>query len=417
MLFLVPAPLSDAECAANRKRAMAKVVLQSRKRKAEREVAAAQEDMTALFRRVMSEPTIMQCLLHWLDFRALVTLVAFTDRNLRLRYATHNPGKHIKIPRTRSITADDRAKIREDTVKKLAAESCAFDWPRRIREHMGLRYKTYMAPTPHVNTLRLYLNDVIGAKRMPSRTTSSFRCHYCQHNRSFIVKKNISCLVNKQLSPLNCCSTCFIERDAGFRYGWSGYFKFNCHYHVRDVVRIAMCEMILRSVRQDVHLEAAIGKMSVDCIIFVLRQEKGDIFAQWPAFELYFQPHLVQYLLHKPSSRSDRTMVVRYEDIRNVCEVAYRAIIDSLVTSFNALQASKTAGTFLTYARTSHAMRWNDHYKHYCRAHPEFHDLFVRDESAAIHVFSSLAHEVQVDVTTTTSKHRYDVHKKRKIEP
>lgn len=205
MFSLVPP--SEAECAATRKRVMAEVVRQSRKRKADREQAVVQDGVTSLFRTAMCEPAIMQCMVRWLDFRTLVTLVAFTDRNLRLRYAKHHPGRHVSFIIT---DCDQYRRVQDEHTKRISDDSRLFEWSRRITEHLGTA-KVYKAPNPYMNVLRLYLDDVVGAKRIPRG--SLFKCLYCK-NADFMSPKNCnsSCLVDKQLSPLNCCLSCYKQR-------------------------------------------------------------------------------------------------------------------------------------------------------------------------------------------------------------
>lgn len=361
MLFSHVTVPSDAECAANRKRAMAEVVRQSRKRKADREAAMVQDDMTALFRKVMCEPAIMQRLQGFLGFQSLVTLLAFTDRNLRLRYATHNPDKY--IPLTRDIRAADRVRMRKDASVRIAQERCMFDWKRRLQEHFQTQQKEYGSDTPNFNILRMYLNSVVGAKKTPAISAYSFRCIRCGMFSSD--KVAISQLVNKELSPLNCCVSCFLLRGEVYQYKWSHSGT------VGKTIREAMIYIVARTLRND---ESFLNSLHPDTRMYVrnaCKIELGMILRNWPTLKIELRDDLIHNLWERPGVRG-YSGTVRFADLQPTCDLLCKVITQRIV------YVNHVYGGTLTERGLMSEMAWNKVYKEVGRRHPRFAELFVQ---------------------------------------
>lgn len=358
------APPSEAVCAATRKRVMAEVVLQSRKRKADREQADVQDDMTALFRRVMCEPAIIQCLVRWLDFRALVTLVAFTDRNLRLRYATHHPGRHVSFV---IVDRDQYRKVQDEHTKRIAEDSRVFDWSRRITEHLGTS-KVYKAPNPYLNVLRLYLDDVRGAKGVPRG--SVFKCLYCD-NPDLVSPKNRNTyfLVNKQLSPLNCCYRCYKERHPGSIYislrgslaDWDADFR---ELLILKEIKEKLAKMLLNDRafldKFDDQTAKAIEK---HCFF----QYKDRFLDRWPEFASVSDPSIMAVLME----RREDIAVIRFELLQDVLERAMTAIKHILWDVYSRKYVRLMEGDIFG------CLQWDARYVAYMNKNPEFKALFT----------------------------------------
>lgn len=359
---------SDAECAANRKRAMAEVVRQSRKRKADREAAAVQDNVTMLFRMAMCEPTIMQCLVRWLDFRSLVTLVAFTDRNLRLRYATHHPGRHVTFVVT---DRDQYRKAQDEHTKRISNDSCLFEWSRRITEHLGTE-KVYKAPNPYINVLRLYLDDVRGAKRRSHG--SLFKCLYCK-NPDLVSPKNRNTfyLVNKQLSPLNCCCRCYRKRfpenvyvEHRIRSVWLGW---NESLQIRLITQ-EMSKKLREALMND---QIFLGNFD-DQTAKVIQMHFSNIhmrprpLAAWPDFVGFSDPALVCRLTQTAQQHTD---VIRFDLLRHVLENTMTAIKHMLWDMYSRKCAPLVANDIVD------CLRWDSRYVEYMNKTPEFRALFT----------------------------------------
>ena len=354
----------NAVAAQTRKRAMAEVVVQRRKRKIAQQELGVQTDNTKLFRMVMSECAIVQCLVKWLDFCSLVTLVAFTDRNLRLRYATHDPGVHIKIPMTGPrISADDRKKIRKDATERIAQERSLFDWSNRIRRHMRTDM-WYKESFPYTNVLRLWLDDVRGAKRTPGRTTTIFKCLYCPPS----LLRPTSQLVNRKLSPLNCCIGCFNRRSRVYHVDWVGLYVIRDELHRTFPIRRAMKNFVAQEIPGNKQL------MNSLCIPVRLHVQRvcdrvSDVLFGWPKLDVYLRADIVHEFRERPENKH-HLLVVRLEDVQSVCELICRAIADNIQLTYG----FKREG--MTYEDTKNAFHWSPLYEKYAAQFPWFKNLF-----------------------------------------
>jgi hypothetical protein len=367
---------------------MAEVVRQSRKRKADREQAMVQDVVTVLFRMVMCEPTIMQRLVRWLDFRTLVTLVAFTDRNLRLRYATHHPGRHVTFVVT---DRDQYRKVQDEHTKRITNDSLIFDWSRRITDHLGTP-KVYTAPNPYINVLRLYLDDVRGAKRRPHG--SVFKCLYCD-NPDLVSPKNRNTyyLVNEQLSPLNCCCRCYRKRFPNNVYvthrirstglGWNEAFQ----------IQFIMGEMERRLMQTLKNDQIFLGNFDDQTLKEILKYcsmyMRPQFLSSWPEFLGLADPSLVCRLTH--TAQQD-TYVIRLDLLQHMLEGMMTMIKHMLWDMYS----SRSCAPLVTNDILE-CLRWDARYVAYMNKNPEFRALFTPSVLEGIDCFTLVEHNVEPD--------------------
>lgn len=372
MLSLVPP--SEAECAATRKRVMAEVVRQSRKRKADREQAAVQDEVTALFRRVMCEAAIIQCLVQWLDFRTLVTLVAFTDHNLRLRYATHNPGGCMEIETNKS-GVDDIIRVQSEHTARIALERRVFEWPKRIQAHMRTK-KMYQEPHAWINALRLYLNDVAGAKWAPLRSVI-FKCMYCSSDDGgggdLFFGVSVASLVNKKLSPLNCCETCYKERYPTYSYVNEHTYVHDNHItptESEEHIRYFIQKKVTSALANDhAFLDTFDARSSYDIGQFCERHW-DYVLTQWPRLAVYSDETLVNCLYERMTYSRQRVIVIRTDVLENVC---------ALIVYVTKVLLREIGYTILRETQITTCFAWTKRHIRYAQEHSAFGDLFERN--------------------------------------
>lgn len=357
---------------------MAEVVLRRRTRRkvvveGEEDVIAIQDANTALFRRAMCEPTIIQVLQGFLDFRSLVTLLAFVDRNLRLRFTTHDPGKHIKIPLTRSITGSDRAIIRKDAKARIADERGMFGWKRRFHAHFD-SLKDYGTDSVHCNTLRVYLDDVVHAKRMVAKSARTFKCFYCGSNsRRSGFKVSTSHLANKKLSPLNSCVGCFLKRKKAILWSTchgmhnTPYAPTVVHDAIENAVRISVSEMLSKS-KALALMERALG-WSVFAMLFA---QWDYVLKGWPLLKIYLRRDLLHNIYQRIHPKNESVSVF-FEDIRETCELLYQAIEATVLKTYG------FKGNAMTRTDLEKAFLWNNMYELHAVQFPSFRELFQED--------------------------------------
>jgi hypothetical protein len=234
--------------------------------------------------------------------------------------------------------------------------------------------KVYQEPNAWTNALSSYLNDVAGAKRMPTQSTI-FKCLYCSTGFDDMIffGRHITSLVNKKLSLLNCCGDCYRERYP--HYVYEAKIKDYDDNHMTPTEREDHIVYFIQKRVADVlqkdraFLGQFAGPTSFEIGNFCV-QHWDCILRYWPTLLVYSDETLVNHLYER-RSHGLSTIVIRPDVLDDVCTCIVSVIKDLLLS---------VSGQYILHEfEIFECFVWSNRHRKYAMEHPEFAALFEQD--------------------------------------